>query len=282
MARRLVSTYDQDMASFEDVVQLGRSNLKAGPLGISGGYGAPKDALLRAFDRGVTYWYHGSRRAPGMTEAIRELVAAGKRDQLVVVLQSYSRWSWLLEKTFTAGLRKLKLDHADVLLLGWHNALPAAAILDRALELRRRGLCRDIAISCHHRPSFVQYAVDERFGVTHLRYNAAHTGAEQDVFPHLHEENRPGVVAFTATRWASLLKPKLTPTGEAPMRARDCYRFVLSQPQIDVCMTGPTNAKQVDEALAALDEGPVSKEEDERFRRIGAHVRANAGWQPFS
>jgi aryl-alcohol dehydrogenase-like predicted oxidoreductase len=281
MARRRRPTYHQTMASFTDVVRLGRSDLNVGPLGISGGFGAPKEALLKAFDRGVTYWYHGSRRAPGMTGAVRELGGAGKRDQLVLVLQSYSRWSWLLEKTFTAGLRKLKTDYADVLLLGWHNALPAEAILERALELQRRGLCRHIAISCHHRPSFVDYARDERFGVTHLRYNAAHTGAEQDVFPHLDEQDRPGFVAFTATRWKSLLKPKLMPAGETPMSARDCYRFVLSQPHIDVCMTGPANADQVDEALAALDKGPVSDEEGQRFRRIGAHVRANAGWRPL-
>ncbi len=270
------------MASFEDVVQLGRSDLKVGPLGISGGYGAPKEGLLRAFDRGVNYWYYGSRRAPGMTQAIHELVEAGKRDQLVVVLQSYSRWSRFLEKTFTAGLRKLKIDHADVLLLGWHNSLPAEAILERAVDLQSRGLCRHIAISCHHRPSFVHYARDARFGVMHLRYNAAHTGAEQDIFPHLDEGDRPGLVVFTATRLKSLLKPSLTPAGEAPMRARDCYRFVLSQPHIQCCMTGPANAEQVDEALAALDDGPVSEEEDARFRRIGAHVRANAGWSPFA
>jgi len=77
------------------------------------------------------------------------------------------------------------------------------------------------------------------------------------------------------------LKAKKMPAGEAPMRARDCYRFALSSPDIDVCMTGPANGAQVDEALAALDEGPLSPEENERFRRIGAHVRANAGWRPL-
>ncbi|MBW2458716.1 MAG: aldo/keto reductase, partial [Deltaproteobacteria bacterium] len=235
----------------------------------------------RAFDRGVTYWYHGSRRAPGMTQAIVELVAAGKRDELVVVLQSYSRWSWLLEKTFTAGLRRLNLDHADVLLLGWHNSLPGEAILERAVALQERGLCRHIAVSGHQRPSFVRFADDSRFNVMHLRYNAAHTGAEQDIFPHLEADRRPGLVAFTATRWRSLLKAAKMPAGEAPMSARDCYRFVLSQPHIDVCMTGPADAAQVDEALTALDGGPVSEQEDARFRRIGAHVRATAGRLPF-
>ncbi len=61
------------MASFADRVTLGRSGLSVGPLGVSGGYGVGAKALLRAFDRGVNYFYHGSRRSPGMGDAIREL-----------------------------------------------------------------------------------------------------------------------------------------------------------------------------------------------------------------
>lgn len=263
------------MASFPERVALGRSGLQVGPLGISGGYGAPKHALLKAFERGVNYWYHGSRRSPGMTEAIRELVASGKRDELVIVLQSYSRWPWLLDKTFDRGLRALGLDYADVLLLGMFKRLPSPRLLDRALALQQQGRFRHLAISSHHRPSFVDYAQDERFAIMHVRYNAAHTGAEKDIFPHL-SDDRPGMVAYTATRWKALLTPSKMPPGEAPMRARDCYRFVLRQPAIDVCVTGPSNEAHVDEALAALDEGPITPEQDERFRRIGAFVHSHS------
>ena len=37
-----------------------------------------------------------------------------------------------------------------------------------------------------------------------IRYNAAHPGAEQDVFPHL-AARQPAVVAYTATSWRKLL-----------------------------------------------------------------------------
>ncbi|MBI4706244.1 MAG: hypothetical protein HY744_34540, partial [Deltaproteobacteria bacterium] len=124
------------MAGFPDKVTLGRSGLRVGPLGLAGGYGAPSKALLRAFERGANYWYHGSRRAPGMTQAVREILAMGKREELVLVLQSYARFAWLLELTFTRGLRALGLDYADVLLLGWHNRLPGDAIMERALSLK--------------------------------------------------------------------------------------------------------------------------------------------------
>ncbi len=261
------------MSGFSQRVVLGRSGLSVGPLGVSGGYGVPTSALLEAFERGVNYWYHGSRRAGGMTRAIHEIVKSGRRDRLVVVLQSYSRWPSITEKTFAAGLKSLRLDYADVLLLGWFNGMPSRKVLDGVRALRDRGLCRHVAISSHHRPAFVDFEKDDLFSVFHIRYNAAHTGAEKDIFPHIPADRRPGTVAYTATRWGDLFKPSKMPQGEAPLRGRDAYRFVLSNPDFNVCMTGPSNAEHMREALAALDEGPLSESENERIRRIGRHVR---------
>ena len=62
------------------------------------------------------------------------------------------------------------------------------------------------------------------------------------------------------------------PEGQTPLRGRDCYRFVLSNPNFNVCMTGPANQAQLEEALLALDEGPLSPEEDVRLRAIGRHI----------
>ncbi len=264
------------MPAFPNRVTLGRSGLSVGPLGVSGGYGVAAGALLRAFDRGVNYFYHGSRRNPGMAAAIRELVASGRRDELVIVLQSYSRLAGLMETFLARGLKQLGIETADVLLLGWYNQRPSEAVLERALRIRENGLVRHLAISAHHRPAFVGYAGDERLTILHIRYNAAHTGAESDVFPHLPAEGRPGTVAYTATRWGSLLAARRMPPGETPLRARDCYRFVLSNPAFNVCMTGPKNDAQMDEALTALDAGLLTPEEDARIRGIGRYVREHS------
>jgi aryl-alcohol dehydrogenase-like predicted oxidoreductase len=260
------------MSSFPSRVVLGRTGLSVGPLGVSGGYGLDERSLLSAYERGVNYWYHGSFRRPGMTAAVRTLSSTGKRDGLVLVLQSYSRWGWLLERTFKAGLRKLGTDHADVLLLGLFNHAPPEGVLESAHRLKEAGLVRHLAISAHRRPAFVDYAPQERYGILHVRYNAAHPGAEQDVFPALPTEGRPGMVAYTATSWGQLLDHKRMPPGQPPLRGRDCYRFVLSNPNFNVCMTGPANGAELEEALSALDEGPLSAEEDTRFRAIGHHV----------
>jgi aryl-alcohol dehydrogenase-like predicted oxidoreductase len=260
------------MPPFPERVVLGRTGLRVGPLGVAGGYGVDARSLIKAFDRGVNYFYHSTPRRPGMTQAIRELVAAGRRDQLVIVLQSYTRWPWYLERGLRQGLARLGTDHADVLLLGWYNHAPGKGLLEKALRLRDQGMFRFLALSGHRRPSFVGYAADPRLSVFHMRYNAAHTGAETEVFPFLPKDGRPGIVCYTATAWRKLLNPARMPPGEAPLRARDCYRFVLTNPNFNVCLCGPSNAAQMDEALAALDAGPLDPQEEERIRRIGRHV----------
>ena len=118
------------MPSFPERVLLGRSGLSVGPLGVAGGYGVGTKSLLDAFDRGVNYFYHGSRRAGGMRAAIHEIVTSGRRSELVIVLQSYTRWAWYFERNLHRALEDLAIEHADVLLLGWYNKTPNPSILE--------------------------------------------------------------------------------------------------------------------------------------------------------
>ncbi len=128
-----------------------------------------------------------------------------------------------------------------------------------------------------------QFAAGSDFDIVHFRYNAAHPGAEQDIFPLVATSNRPGMVAFTATSWGQLLgKSKLLPglaygahpipRSERVPTATDCYRYVLSRPEVDVCMTGPSNAARMEEGLQALEQGPMTKEELGWMRRVGMAV----------
>jgi hypothetical protein len=107
-----------------------------------------------------------------------------------------------------------------------------------------------------------------------LRYNAVHRGAERDVFPYLPQPPAPapGIVAYTATRWGHLLDPKKMPPGETPPRARDCYRFSLSHPAVSLVLCGPSSREEMQEAISALDAGPLDAEEMARMKRIGDHI----------
>jgi predicted aldo/keto reductase-like oxidoreductase len=61
--------------------------------------------------------------------------------------------------------------------------------------------------------------------------------------------------------------------GEPTPRAADCYRFVLTRPEVDVCMTGPRSASEMDDALDALRLGPMGEDELAWMQRVGAAVR---------
>ena len=129
-------------------------------------------------------------------------------------------------------------------------------------------------ILCHHRPTFQMLLSDPSYAAIMVRYNAAHPGAEAEVFPHLAAHPR-GVLAFTATRWGKLLDPRLVPPEERTPTAADCYRFVLSNPSVDAALVGPRNGQELDEALTALDRGPMTADELAWMKRVGAGVRRN-------
>jgi aryl-alcohol dehydrogenase-like predicted oxidoreductase len=257
-------------------VTLGRTGLPVSRLGIGSSYGVPAAAIEAAYaEAGINYLYWGTFRRSGMADAIRQL-APRHRDDLVVVVQSYSRLASLLRLSVERALRALGLDYADVLLLGLWNRPPGPRILDAARSLCDRGRVRWLAVSCHRRATFEQYAAGERFDVWHFRYNAANRGAEREVLPLLERQPRPGSVVYTATRWGHLLDPARMPPDEATPTAGDCYRFVLSQSNVDVCMTGPASAVQLHEAVAALRRGPMSEDELAWMRRVGDHVHSQS------
>mgnify|MGYP002399651182 CR=1 FL=1 len=110
------------------------------------------------------------------------------------------------------------------------------------------------------------------------RYNAAHRGAEQDIFPHLQKHN-PGLISYTATRWSYLLRrPKNYPKDGRIPTAGECYRFVLSNPDVDVCLTAPYNEKQLLENIKAIQAGPLSEDDMNFMRRFGDIVHHTKKW----
>jgi len=257
---------------------LGRTGLAVGRMGIAASYGVPAAAVERAFEYGINYLYWGTFRRKAFGDAIRNLKP--QRDRFVLVVQSYSRIAGLLGWSLEKALRKLGLDYADVLLLGLWNKPVSAAVLDAARRARERGLVRHLALSSHHRPLIAQLATTSDYDVLHFRYNAIHPGAERDIFPALPAANRPGMVAYTATSWGQLLDPRKLPAGDRVPSAADCYRFVLSRAEVDVCMSGPKTAEQMEAALEALRRGPMDEDELAWMRRVGGGHAGGARSQP--
>src|SRR5579862_6315903 len=255
--------------SFDRAV-LGRTGIEVGRLGLASSYGAPAAAVAAAFEHGVSYFYWGSFRRSSFGDGLRAL--ASRRDRFLLVTQSYSRVASLVGPSLERALKALRFDYTDVLLLGLWSGPPSGRILDACRKLRERGLVRYLAVSTHNRPLIARLAPDPQYDIFHVRYNAVHRGAEREVFPQLLTRNPPGLVSFTATSWRQLLGHKRIPPGVKIPTAADCYRFVLTQPAVNVCMTGPANGAQFREALGALQRGPMAEEELAWMRRVGDAV----------
>ena len=263
---------------FKERVPFGRTGLMVSRIGLASGYGVPTAAIEKAFhEYGVNYLWLSVFMPRGMVRAIRNL-APKHRDELRIVLAKPTFGGFFLQSFVERWLKKLKIEQADLVVIQGQGKPPGQKFIDRVHRLRDSGKVRFVGMSSHERSLFGKIArgeVKAPVDFFHVRYNAVHTGAEQDVFPHLPQEDRPGIGIFTATCWRKLLKPKRMPAGERPLAAADCYRFVLSHPDVNVCATAPSTAEQMEENLKALEAGPLDEEEMARIRRIGKYIYEN-------
>ena len=255
---------------------LGRTGRRVFRLGLSGSRFPGESTLRLGIEAGINYlfWYWWDRH---MTRVLREVLPANREKYLVAT--GVGNRQWMVRHGLESCLRKLRTDYIDVFHLFW---VSAGALTEPMRDLLQRykdqGKIRHIAISTHARPYAGQLIREGKLDVIMMRYNAAHRGAEQDIFPHLPCSD-PGVVSYTATRWGKLLRrPKGWPAAERIATAGDCCRFVLSHPNVDVCLTAPRRQRELEENLAAVARGPLPEEELAFLRRFGDAVHAQASF----
>ena len=259
---------------------LGKLGRRVFRLGLSGTYRPGMEVIHKALDAGVDYLFCYGFDGQ-IIRTVREMPPA-RRENVVVATGAYNLiWTRQdLRKTLEKRLRQLRTDYIDVFhFLGVMKPGQFPEPLREELQrLKEDGRVRAVAMSCHDRKFAGELAEQGALDVLMIRYNAAHPGAEQDIFPHL-ERHKPGVVSYTATRWGFLLRrPKGWPKDGRVPTAAMCYRFVLSNPHVDVCMTAPSNGKHLEENLAAIRQGPLSDEEMRFMREFGEAVHRAQKW----
>lgn len=245
---------------------------RAHRLGLALNMGLDGAGLSRAFERGVNYvFWAGIREVPG-TGVLREALRRDRERYIVATLPNLGYFGGSVRRTAERALRTLGTDYLDVFQLGWLGVASAwtEGTIDALVKLRDEGKVRAIGVSIHDRARAGRLAKDSPLDMLMIRYNAAHPGAERDIFPHL-EAREPSIVAYTATAWRRLLKAPSGWSGPV-MTPGDCYRFCLSSPHVDVTLCGPASAAQLDENLDALERGPLSPEESEWMRSFGRAV----------
>lgn len=246
-----------------------------GCLGLSGSFGIGADEAERAFhELGIDYFFV-TPRMKAMVEAVRRITSSGARDRLVVASGAALPFGWSVRRAWEKSARKLGVDRIDVFHLFWVQAhwYVTGNTWNEMRKLREEGRVRALAVSCHDRPMARRLIDELELDVLMIRYNAAHRGAESEVFDSLDPASRPGIVAYTATRWGRLLEP----AGElGPMSAPECYQFSLGHPKVDVVLCGARSFQELVADADAVRRGALDEARLGEVRRFGDAVRATA------
>jgi aryl-alcohol dehydrogenase-like predicted oxidoreductase len=239
-------------------------------VGLSASFGLDEAGIREALER-LQYVFLNST-AKALVAPVREAVARDRERYVIATGPMLGYFPGAFRKRVEQTLRQLGTDYLDVVQLFWMGKMSAftGAVQEELRRLREEGKVRAIGASIHDRPRAGKLAEDSILDLLMIRYNAAHPGAEHDIFPHLARRS-PAVVAYTATSWRKLLKAPRGWTGEVPS-AGDCYRFCLSSPHVDVVLTGPKTVAELRANLAAVARGPLDAGEQERLRAFGKVV----------
>lgn len=240
-------------------------------LGLAANYGIDEDGVGAAMDRGVNVFF-STWRGKGLKNPLRNAVKTRREDVVVIGITTLGWTAGNIRRGAERLLRDLQTDYLDVFLMGWVGVAAAwtESTQRELVGLRESGKVRAIGMSIHDRPRAGKLAESSPLDLLMIRYNAAHPGAEQDIFPHL-KEQQPNILAYTATAWRKLLKKPKGWTGPA-MTAGDCYRFQLSSPHVDLALTGPKTRAEIEANLDALERGPLDADEAKWMREYGRRV----------
>ncbi|HEV3259147.1 MAG TPA: aldo/keto reductase [Gemmataceae bacterium] len=254
-------------------------------LAARGGQHLGVDDLLYAIDHGINFlnWC-------GSPDALSRAVAGlgPRRSEVMVCVQFEARTAAEARTELPQILNELHTDYVDILTFyyvearaEWERIIEAGGALEYCRQAKRDGLVRMLGLTSHQRPLAAEAAQSSLLDTLMIRYNAAHRGAEQDVFPITDALKLP-VVVYTCLRWGALLgRTPDDPPGYVPPRAPAWYRFALQPPSVTVALMAPENRDELEEDLTVLDaKEPHSPEKYEMLAAHGRRVRRHAGSFP--
>ena len=235
--------------------------------------------VLAAFDAGINFFFvtadlHWPLYEP-LRRGLEQLLARGRaiRDEIVVAAASYAtqpEFCTLPFQEVIAGVRGL--ERLDVLIAGGaygHELAHRLPVYRRHRELAHGG-ARAIGVSFHDRRAAIDPVVTGEIDLGLVRYNVAHRGACDDLFPHV-RQRAARLYNFTSTaghvgpeRFAALGLAAETWQPDVT----DHYRYVLGRPELDgiLCSLGaPDHVASLADAIAS---GPLDEHEQQHLELV--------------
>src|SRR5262249_6043580 len=247
----------------------------------------PED-VLDALGRGVNFLnWPGLAEGPPGDDAVSTAVASlgTGRPSVVVCAQFGAREAADAAAELRSALAALRTDYLDVLTLyyverpdEWEEVTAPGGALRYLQDAKRDGVVRRLGVTSHQRKLAARMAESGFLDLVMIRYNAAHRGAERDVFPVTGPLGLP-VIAYTALRWGALPQPTPhdPPVFSIPPPP-DWYRSVLQHPAVAVTLAAPQTRAELDEDLEVLAAtGPLADEAYAALATHGERVRRSAG-----
>jgi predicted aldo/keto reductase-like oxidoreductase len=245
------------------------------------------EAVLHSVQRGVNYLnWCGVGHADGMTEAVRRM--GEKRKDVLIASQFFARDAEAARRELDEILGELDSEYIDVLTYyyveqeeEWAEIIAPDGAHSFLMQAKAEGKVRSIGLTSHQRDLAAAIATRGEVDMLMVRYNAAHRGPEEDVFPAAKAAGVP-VVTYTSLRWGGLLKPTPDdPPEYVPASAPEWYRFVLCHPGVTVGLMAPDGDDELAANLALLDDWHgCTIEAYNTLREHGDRVYKHAGYFP--
>jgi predicted aldo/keto reductase-like oxidoreductase len=241
--------------------------------------------VLHALDCGVNF-FNWCGTPNQFSQALAQL--GRRRAEVMICAQFEARTATAAREELASLLRELRTDYLDVLTFyyveeapEWRELTKQGGALGYCRAAQRDGAVRRLGLTSHQRSLAAEAARSGLLDLLMIRYNAAHRGAETEVFPFTDALGIP-VIVYTCLRWGGLLRGTPDdPPGYVVPRAPAWYRFVLQAPSVAVALMAPDNRAELEEDLTVLEApGPLPTEEYERLAEHGRRVRKHGGRFP--
>ena len=240
------------------------------PLALAAHPQTPGACVDVALDAGINAFFVYDLEAEPLLGALATALPDGRPD-VALITGTEARDPAGLRQDLDALRARLGVDVLDAFLLLYVTPTEDLDVVDRLLDelarAKEAGDIRAAGASAHDRARARRLAEDPRVDVLMHRYNMAHRGAEDAVWPAAQAAGTPGI-AFTCTRWGTLLSGPPGWDGPVPTAA-DCYRFALAHPAVRLALTAPHTLDELRANLGVLEEAVPTPEELERWRAFG-------------
>ncbi len=237
------------------------------------------ETIVAAFDAGINFFFLSGDLHWGMYEATRVglarlLARGGIRERIVVGVVSYVTQPEFIPAAYEEAVASVPgLGRADVLIAGGcyaHDFFVRLGTLEQLRASRWLDACA-IGASFHDRDAARLAIQRGLIDVAFVRYNAAHTGALNDLFPHLPRPRLSLVYNFSSTKGyvaaETLDRLGLGPDYWRP-RVTDHYRMVAARAELDGVLCSPRTPDMVRALVDAMAQAPLSEEEEHYLHHL--------------